>query len=414
MLYGVLALKIISARFGLDVLGEVGQVLSIMSITLVFAIAGGGRLLTHEHAASDADKSELLESNYASYLVAFGASSVIAIVLLISRGVLATVIVGSEETTLIFVLMATVVPLYAMNGLGTAISAAYGHGTRIAVAMALSSATGLLLLWFSSTDSLAPNLAVLIMQGPINFVFLWFASLRSLRRSEMLGVRPRSSVAPEWRVLKRLMSYATVMVIPVFLQQTQRIINRAIISSELNDSAVGRWEAVIKLQEGSIQLIGSLLILLFLPRFVLSPTKAVSEARQFSVQVSAVFLLAAGVLALWGDHVLSLLYSAEASSASQSLAVNTLSDAARALYTTFQVVYLARERFAAFITLELVAASMLVLATLVGSVGSLERIFYLYAGQGLIMSAISLSWFSLSRRRDSWGASIERMKVAAE
>jgi hypothetical protein len=188
----------------------------------------------------------------------------------------------------------------------------------------------------------------------------------------------------------RLAAYATIIVLPVIFQQSQRILGRKIVDAELGSTALGLWESVIKLQEGYIQVIGSVLVILLLPRFIQSPLLAHKEATRFSMQAAVALLIAAAVTVPLGRHILSILYTAEAADADVALSLNITSDVARSSYTTLQLVLLSQERFMAFVSMEFIAAASLLTATAVGASVSLERVFGLYVVQGLAITSVAL------------------------
>lgn len=392
--YGIVVLRVSSRSFGLSSLAEVGQLLSLMSIVLVASTLGTTRGLTQRHAEDRMNPSKLAPVNLAAGAITASCSMLLALALLTWRSSVESVLFERPGASHALVTLALLVPIYGANAQITAIAAGQGQGPKAAQSSILASASGVGLVLLVANSSLNSLLIVVALQGAVNFFFhlVFFLRPSTLRDWGFHEDRNPERLGQFVGEARLLLLYAGAILLPVVLQQGTRILTRRSLLNNVGDRAAGLWEAVSKLQEGYVQVLGALLITMLLPELIRSTDRSISSSLKTKyVVVASISLLAGSILAVFGgEFALSVVYSSEAKSGGDLLALTLGADALRIVFYVSQIQLLAERRLAIFLVAEVVASGSLLTAALLGSAsGSLDNVFRLYALQALCVALAS-------------------------
>jgi O-antigen/teichoic acid export membrane protein len=396
VVYGLVAMALAARNLGLESIGDLGQMLTILAIVTQLSTFGLGRGVTARHAAYAGDWERLAITNAAIAVIT--AAGFIMAGAVISGAYVTSLyesFFSSEDLLFTAWLLIAQVPLTAAGAILLAIAAAHGDADRASQAAIASFATGILILFVVRDASLAIFVTAVVLQSGLTMVLI--AGRLGRRLVDEYGLAPRRvytvavhRLAQVHAEARFIAAFAFAIAIPVLGNLVVRLVSRVMIRNELGGLGLGRWEAVTRVQDGYLQFLGAALALVLLPTLIKSPRDALALQVRYIAGFALLCAVGAGIAAVVGGETLELAFGNAAGGTGDLLALAFLMDLARSPFLVLQYGNLAKGSVARFLRLELLASAGLLAAVFAGlqlGAASLESVF---AASVVVCAVISL------------------------
>lgn len=391
MLASLVVLKMISVEVGPAGLGAIGNLISLLSVVMVFAgggIANGIVKYTAEYHSRPTQSVKMIESALA---LGLSVSSVVMLSCVIWAEPIAAILFSSTTYWWLSILLG-VAHFFAFMGAST-IALANGRyradlfaGISIVAYLGSIAAAWILITFFGFPG--AP-MALMFMAGSTGIPSLWL----------ILS-------APVWRVIRirfhhketlGLLRFSAMTLSSALSFPIAEVIMRSSISATLDLSQAGIWQASIRLSGAILGFYTVYLATAFMPRISgLSGSVATTQmVTRMLVRIGSTFVAIASVIYFFRDTVIALLFSADFLKMADILGWQLIGDTLRTCAYVIGFVVIARARLALHIGAELVQYTLFVGVGLFALYvdPSLGSVMKGYAVSYAIYFAVLLIWF---------------------
>lgn len=358
---GLIILKVMASQLGPEAFGQLGQLMTVVAITSMFAGGGITQALIQNLAGADSDE-ERQRRLGAALKIYLAEASIVAIILVVFSHHLARFLLNRDDLAWLFWILAATQWLVGANNILQALLSAL-HNVRAIIiinALGILAGVGLFLLLLMDSYFVGATLGLVFFPaatGLIGVIAAPFVLPASWRRVILRTQRDD---------MKALLSYSLVMLVTVTAVPLAQLTVRDLLGDALNWSYVGYWQGVLKISDTYMQFLGMLLIYYALPRFSAQPDSASLDKVFRSMRWPLFALMAAGMIFLFliREPVIRLLFSADFLPARDYFLPQMIGDLMRVLSLIY--VYYAVSRGARLmpIVLELVQAAGLVVFSL--------------------------------------------------
>lgn len=376
--YGLAVMKLSASEFGLAGLAVVGQLLGLMAIQLVAANAGimrGVTVLVGQDQAHGGTGRRVAQSAARITTV----SSMATVLFYLALAMLGHVLISPFPSRWAVVVLGLAGPfaarttnaIAAIVGLNKSIVASRGQFMAAVIGVGAAIVT---------SQVSASTFQIAIASQP----FLTYGCLRLVaNRHEWRQVAfPRifHRGLADKATMQALLAFTGAAVLPVVLLQVSRVALRSVFAESLGIEAAGSWEAVLRLQDGYLQLLGAYFAMVALPVFARS--KRPEMAGRVIMKTLFIYSLPLPlVLVFAGRPLLSLVYSREAAGLWLVATAAVAGEVGRVPFLVRQYIWLSSGRVRRFVVADAAWLVTYSVALVVGSVTT-------SLGTGIAMSAV--------------------------
>lgn len=391
MIANLVVIKMISMEVGPSGLGAIGNLISILSVVMVFAgggIANGIVKYASEYQSQARQTIKLIESALA---LGLSVSGIVLLACVIWAHPIAVALFSSSDFWWLSPALG-VAHLFAFVGSATIALANGHHRPDLFAGISIVAHLGSIIAAWTFINLFgfagAP-MALMFMAGSSGIPALWFIVRAPVRRLIRIRFHPRETA--------RLLRFSAMTLVSALCFPVAEVIMRLSIVETLDLAQAGLWQASIRFSGAILGFYTVYLATTFMPRVsrqtdCAETTQMVARAL---LRTGGTFIAVAFVIYYFRDMIIKLLFSADFIELADVLGWQLLGDALRTCAYVIGFVVLARARLTLHIGAELVQYTMFVVSGLVAlNFGaSLESVMMGYAFCYAIYLSIGLVWF---------------------
>ena len=382
---GFVLLKYLALQFGPGIFGLLTQVMGVAAIFYMFA--GGGitngliRNISAAHSAEERDR--WMSAGITINALTSVALAVIAITLGLFDG---GAILGDPSYRWVYLVISITQVAVGAGNLVLAYFSGIGNIRTFATAHIAGNTLSLLfLIVLVQAAGLAGALfGVVLAPAIISAIALW----QLLLRGGHGGIFFR--ISWEQPLLKNLFSYAAVMVCGATAVPLAQLMIRLEMGDSLGWSFVGYWQAVVKVSDAYMSLVGVVCINYLLPKLsrLQQDASALRALWRFGASMFGIFILASTIMYVARNYVILIIYSRSFLPASDLILPQLVGDAARIAALSLQYYFMSRRRVLVIIALELMQGFALYVFYLVlaPSYGAMAPVYSHVIASALVLS----------------------------
>jgi len=393
---GFVVLKYLALQFGPSTFGLLTQVMGVAAVFYMFAGGGISNGLIRNISAVDSveDRQRWMSAGITINVLTSVALAVIAIALGLFDG--GAILGDPSYRWLYFVIAMTQVVVGAGNAVLAYFSGIGNIRTFATAHIAGNTLSLLFLIVLVEAAGLAGALfGVVFAPAIISAIALWQFLMRGGHR----GIFFR--ISWEQPLLKNLLSYAAVMVCGATAVPLAQLMIRLEMGHSLGWSFVGYWQAVAKVSDAYMSLVGVIFINYLLPKLsrLHEDASALRVLRRIGASMFGIFILASVTMYVARDYVILIIYSRSFLPASDLVLPQLVGDAARIAALSLQYYFMSRKRVFVVITLELMQGGALYVFYLVlaPSYGAMAPVYSHVVASALVLS-IALGMLRIAKR----------------
>jgi O-antigen/teichoic acid export membrane protein len=382
---GFVVLKYLALQFGPSTFGLLTQVMGVAAVFYMFAGGGITNGLIRNISAADSveERQRWMSAGTTINVLTSVALVVIAITLGLFDG---GAILGDPSYRWLYFVIAMTQVVVGAGNVVLAYFSGIGNIQTFATAHIAGNTLSLLLLivLVEGTGLAGALFGVVLAPAIISAIALWqFLMLGGHR-----GVFFR--ISWEQPLLKNLFSYAAVMVCGATAVPLAQLMIRLEMGHSLGWSFVGYWQAVAKVSDAYMSLVGVVFINYLLPKLsrLHEDASALRVLRRFGASMFGIFILASITMYVARNYVILIIYSRSFLPASDLVLPQLVGDAARIAALSLQYYFMSRKRVLVVITLELMQGSALYVFYLVlaPSYGAMAPVYSHVVASALVLS----------------------------
>lgn len=391
MIASLVVIKMVSVEVGPSGLGAIGNLISLLSVVMVFAgggIANGIVKYAAEYQTRSGPTIRLIESALA---LGLSVSGIVMLVCVIWASQIAVALFSSAELWWLSLVFG-VTHFFAFVGAST-IALANGHhrsdifaGISIVAYLGSIAAAWLFITLFGFAG--AP-MALMFLAGSSGIPALWLILKAPVRRLIRIRFHRKETVG--------LLRFSTMTLVSALSFPIVEIVLRSSIAQSLDLTQAGLWQASIRLSGAILGFYTVYLAAIFMPRISVQSDSAMTSrlVTLTLVRIGGTFIAVASVIYFLRDWVVTLLFSAEFIELADVLGWQLLGDALRTCSYVIGFVVIARARMALHIGAEFVQYSLFLSLGLIALYvdPSLEAVMKGYAVTYAVYLSIGLIWF---------------------
>ena len=365
-----------------------------MGITAIFYLFAGGGITNGiirniSATSSETERRRWISAGTAITVLSSIALAAVALMLALFGD---RAIFGKSGYGLVFVGIAAAQVLVGFGNLALAYFSGIGDSRTFAAVQIVANILSLLLL-IALTEGAGLRGAMLgLILGPaaIGAIALWCFSKKVPRHNIF-------HIIWDWPLLKDLLSYAAVMASSVAAVPLAQLLIRIDLSERLGWEVVGYWQAVAKISDANMQVIGVIIINYLLPQLS-SQQDAASALRMLSrtgVRMLGLFVVVCGLIYVVRDYLILIIYSKQFLAAADLMLPQLVGDTLKATTLLLYYYFMSRGRVLVVFVSELVlgTAIYVLYLLLVPSQGATAPIYAYataYAGALFLMTGLLL------------------------
>jgi len=365
-----------------------------MGITAIFYLFAGGGITNGiirniSATSSETERRRWISAGTAITVLSSIALAAVALMLALFGD---RAIFGKSGYGLVFVGIAAAQVLVGFGNLALAYFSGIGDSRTFAAVQIVANILSLLLL-IALTEGAGLRGAMLgLILGPaaIGAIALWCFSKKVPRHNIF-------HIIWDWPLLKDLLSYAAVMASSVAAVPLAQLLIRIDLSERLGWEVVGYWQAVAKISDANMQVIGVIIINYLLPQLS-SQRDAASALRMLShtgVRMLGLFVVVCGLIYIVRDYLILIIYSKQFLAAADLILPQLVGDTLKAATLLLYYYFMSRGRVLVVFISELVLgiAIYVLYLLLVPSHGAIAPIYAYsaaYAGALFLMTGLLL------------------------
>lgn len=397
MVANLVVIKMIALALGPDGLGAIGNLISVLSIVMVFAgggIANGIAKYSAEHQGRARPMFRLIETALA---IGLSVSGTVMIVCIVAAVPISKALFASADLWWLVPLLG-ISHFAAFIGSSTIALANGHHRADLFAAISISAYLGsIVCAWALITlfGFVGASLALMVLAGSTAVPSLWLLLRSRLKR--LLSVRFHKVEA------QRLLRFSAMTLASAISFPVAEIVLRNSIIATLDLTQAGLWQASIRLSGAILGFYTVYLATSYMPHVSAEPDpeKALPFILRSLLRIGSIFAVIAVGIYLLRDFVIPLLFSDEFLPLAKVLGWQLLGDTFRVGAYCIGFVVIARARLALHIGAEILQYSLFILIGLacLHLGGSLEWVLKGYALSYGIYLLIGLAWLGIWGRR---------------
>ena len=391
-----LLFKVLASMFGPAALGFMTQVMGVVAIFYMFA--GGGTtngLVRNIARSSKEERRAWLGNGIAVHIGASVLLALVAVALAVQGG---GSVLGDDRYVLVFLVVAVAQVLVGFGNIIVAYASGTGDVRFFAFVQIVSTLLGIgtVIIMATVFGFAAAVYALASYQAALGVVAL---AAFARRTGDFCALWP----AWNWDRVRVLLGYTAVTIASVVAVPVAQILVRQHMSAELGWQTVGYWQAVAKISDAYMQVLGVVVIHVLLPRLTPLPTLTAQfrlVGRIGSVLV-AMFLAGAVFFLAAKDVVITLAYSRDFLPAGAFVLPTLVADFLRIMTYLLLYVFVARGHVAILAVLGVFqgVAIYLLYLVLFPSVGAMAAVYNsIGAAAVMLVAMLVLSVYSGTRR----------------
>ncbi len=396
MIASLVVIKMISVEVGPFGLGAIGNLISVLSVVMVFAgggIANGVVKYAAEYQARPGPTIRLIESALA---LGLSVSGVVMLVCVLFAQQIAVALFSSSELGWLSIAFG-ITHFFAFLGAFT-IGVANGHnrGDLFAGISIVAYLGSIFTAWIFITlfGFAGAPMALMFLAGSTGIPALWLLVRAPVRRLTRIRFHRKETLGLLRFSVMTLSSALTFPIVEIML--------RSSIAHTLDLTQAGLWQASIRFSGAILGFYTVYLATIFMPRVsVQSDSVATTHMVTLTLaRIGGTFMAVASVIYFFRDFVITLLFSADFIKLADVLGWQLLGDTLRTCSYVIGFVVIARARMALHISAELVQYALFLASGLIALYvdPSLEAVMKGYAISYAIYLTIGLIWFYRSGR----------------
>ena len=391
MIASLVVIKMIAVEVGPFGLGAIGNLISVLSVVMVFAgggIANGIVKYSAEYQSHPGPTIRLIES---ALSLGLSLSGLVMLGCVIWAQQIAVALFSSSELWWLSIAFG-ITHFFAFVGAFT-IGVANGHRRRdlfagISIVAYLGS---IVAAWIFITlfGFAGAPMALMFLAGSTGIPALWFLVRAPVRRLIQIRFHRKETLG----LLRfSVMTLSTALTFPIV-----ETILRSSIAQTLDLTQAGLWQASIRFSGAILGFYTVYLATIFMPRVSVQTDSATTSqmVTLTLVRIGGTFIVVACILYFFRDFAITLLFSADFIKLADVLGWQLLGDALRTCSYVIGFVVIARARMLLHISAELVQYTLFLASGLFALYvdASLEAVMKGYAFSYAIYFTIGLIWF---------------------
>ncbi len=390
--YGLVVMKLAATNFGLSGLAVVGQLLGFMAIQLVLANAGIIRGITVLISKGHPQSSTEIASS-AGRITLWTSTTAIAIFGAVA--IVGDAYISPFPGSLPMFTLVMSAPLAAKSSNAIATLVGIDESRTASKGQIYAVAIGVIGIGIGAFHDLNVFTTAIAIQPLWTYSCLQIVTRDHPHRPIVFPkILAASKASPP--IVRSLLQFSAAMIFPILLLNTSRIVLRSVLTESIGVGTAGQWEAILRLQDGYLQLLGAYFVMVLLPLLAghNRPAKAALETVRtlllYSVPVLVAMLVA-------GRQVMTLVYSSAAGTLWLVATAAVAGEVARVPFLVRQYLWLSSGRVRGFV---LADGAWLALYCTARGVASVVRSL----DTGIVLSALVSGGFGAAAGVSLWRA----------
>lgn len=390
-------IKMIAVVLGPSGLGMIGNLLSVLSVVMVFAgggMANGIAKYVAEHRSRPRAMIRLLETAFA---LGFAVSAVVFVASIVAARPIAIAVFGNADLWWLVPLLG-IAHFASFLGSATIAIVNGSHRPDLFAAISIASYLGCIpaaLIFIHLLAFKGAVMALMLMAGCTGIPALWLLLRAPVKRL----MRLRFHRSETWQLLRFSMMMATsALAFP-----TAEIIVRGAVTDQLGLDTTGIWQASIRLSGAIIGFFSVFLLTGFMPRLsaLKDPALAIRQVQRSLTQIAAVFAPIAVVIYLLRETTVHFMFSNKFEALAPLLGWQLTGDFFRICAYTIAILSLAKANLKFYIISEIFQYTLYASISIyiVNSGGDLADLVRGYTSCYFIYFTLCMTFLFLYRRQ---------------
>ena len=396
---GLAVIKCVSYTLGPEVFGQLGQLMTVVAITSMFAGGGISNGLIQRLAASsrEEDRSAFISAAITIYLIS---SSLISILFILwSKSNLSFKLLGQQDLSTVILILALSQWLVGIYNIAQAIFSGYQRINLFIIVNIVGPLLGscLFISLLSIFGFVGAAYGVVLLPACGGLIALLLLS--QVKQINWSTIKPNLRS----KEIKTLLSYSLVMLVAASSVPISQILVRDLLAESLGWTAVGYWFGVIKVSDVYMQFIGMLLANYAMPIFSSATGLDNLQAEIRKVLFPLAFMAALALLVFYilRNYIILAFFSSDFTQMEELFLPQFIGDYFRIIFSIFVYVFLARGNRVLPMMVELFQGIGLFVFSyaLLTQFGTMAPVYAHVLVYAVMLLFITVAYFSL---RQSW------------